>query len=86
VREVDNSSVLYSLSSFYGRFENGGSQIMGVTCMRFLFLYISKNYGRSWEFQLHVRKFWIIFLFPLHARRKLDDISHAEHKFLYKVS
>jgi hypothetical protein len=61
-------------------------KIMGVTCMRFLFLCRFKNYGRAWKFPLHARKFWMIFLFPLHARKKLDDMSHAEHKFLYKVS
>jgi hypothetical protein len=55
---------------------------MGVACMRFLFLYRSKNYGESWEFLLHAHKFWIILSFPLHARKKLDDMSHIEHKFL----
>jgi hypothetical protein len=53
--------------------------------MWFLFLRISKNYGRSWEFPLHVRKFWLIFLFPLQARKKLDDLSHVD-KLLYKVA
>jgi hypothetical protein len=61
-------------------------KIMKVACMRFLFLSISKNYDRSWEFPLHMRKFWMIFPFPLLARKQLDDMSHAEHKFLYKVS
>jgi hypothetical protein len=27
------------------------------TCMQFLFLCRSKNYGRAWEFPLHVHKF-----------------------------
>jgi hypothetical protein len=54
---------------------------MAVACMRFLFLYRSKNYGKSCEFPLHARKFWIIFSFPVHARKKLDDMSHIEHKF-----
>jgi hypothetical protein len=44
---------------------------MVVACMRFLFLYRSKNYGKSWEFPLHARKFWIIFSFPVHARKKI---------------
>jgi hypothetical protein len=35
---------------------------------------------------LHARKFWIIFSFPVHARKKLDDMSHIEHKFLYNVA
>jgi hypothetical protein len=61
-------------------------KIMEATCMRFLFLYRSKNYGRSWEFPLYARKFWIIFSFTLHACKKLDDMSHTEYKFLYKVS
>jgi hypothetical protein len=53
--------------------------------MRFLFLYRSKIYGKSWEFPLHARKFWIIFSFQVHVRKKLDDMSHIEHKFLYNV-
>jgi hypothetical protein len=45
-----------------------------------------QNYGRSWEFTLHACKFYMIFLFPLHARKKLDDMSHVDLKCLYKVS
>jgi hypothetical protein len=59
---------------------------MTTACMRFLFLYKSKNYDKSWEFPLHARKFWIIFFFSVHARKKLDDMSHLEHKFLYNVA
>jgi hypothetical protein len=59
---------------------------IAAACMWFLFLYRSKNYGKSWEFPLHVHKFWIIFLFPVHARKKLDDMSHIEQKFLYNVT
>jgi hypothetical protein len=59
---------------------------MAVTCMQFLFLYRSKNYGKSWEFPLHARKFWIIFSFRVHARKKLDDMNHIEHKFLYNIT
>jgi hypothetical protein len=59
---------------------------MAAACMRFLFLYWSKNYGKSWEFSLHARKFWIIFSFPVHVRKKLDDMSHIEHKFLYNIA
>jgi hypothetical protein len=36
-------------------------QNMAAACMQFLFLYRSKNYGKSWEFPLLARKFWIIF-------------------------
>jgi hypothetical protein len=54
--------------------------------MKFLFLYRSKNYDKSWEFPLHVCKFWIIFFFPVHARKKLDDMSQIEHKFLYNIA
>jgi hypothetical protein len=35
---------------------------------------------------MHARKFWIIFFFPVHTRKKLDDMSHTEHKFLYNVA
>jgi hypothetical protein len=59
---------------------------MTVICMQFLFLYRSKNYGKLWEFSLHARKFLIIFSFPVHARKKLDDMSHIEYKFLYNVA
>jgi hypothetical protein len=59
---------------------------MAAACMRFLFLYISKNYSKLFEFPLHARKFWIIFSFTVHARKKLDDMSHIEHKFLYNVA
>jgi hypothetical protein len=38
----------------------------------------SKNYGKSWEFLLHARKFWIIFFFPVHARKKMDGMSHID--------
>jgi hypothetical protein len=48
---------------------------MAVACMQFLFLYKSKNYGKSWVFSLHACKFWIIFSFPVHARKKLDDVT-----------
>jgi hypothetical protein len=44
---------------------------MGVTSMGFIFLCRSKNYGRSLEFPLHARKFWMIFSFPLHACKKI---------------
>jgi hypothetical protein len=53
--------------------------------MQFIFLSRTKNYGRSWEFPLHARKFWMIFSFTQHVHKKMDDMSHAEHKFLYKV-
>jgi hypothetical protein len=59
---------------------------VGVTCMQFLFLFRSKNYDRSLELSLYARKFWMIFSFSLHTRKKLDDMSHVEHKFLYKVT
>jgi hypothetical protein len=59
---------------------------MGVKCMQFLFLCRSKNYDRLWEFPLYVHKFWMIFLFPLHTCKKMDDMIHADHKFLYKVA
>jgi hypothetical protein len=36
----------------------------------------SKNYERSWEFPFHARKFWMAFLFPLHAHKKMDDCEH----------
>jgi hypothetical protein len=52
----------------------------------FLFIYRSKNYDKSWEFPLHAHKFWIIFSFPVHARKKLDDMSYIEYKFLYNVA
>jgi hypothetical protein len=42
---------------------------MGAACMRILFLYRSKIYGKSWEFSLHSRKFWIIFSFLVHAQK-----------------
>jgi hypothetical protein len=61
-------------------------KIMGVTCMLFLFLWRSKNYGSSSEFPLHAHKFWKIFSFPQHTRKNLDDMSHTEHKYLYKLS
>jgi hypothetical protein len=32
--------------------------------------------AKSWELPLHARKFWIIFSFPVYARKKLDDMSH----------
>jgi hypothetical protein len=35
---------------------------------------------------LHAHKFWIIFSFPVHARKKLDDMSRIEYKFLYNVA
>jgi hypothetical protein len=47
------------------------SKNMGVASMEFLFLCGSKNYGRSLEFTLHARKFWIIFSFPLYACKKI---------------
>jgi hypothetical protein len=59
---------------------------MAAACMWFLFLYRSKNYGKSWEFPLHACKFLIIFVFLVQARKKLDDMSHIEHKFLYNVA
>jgi hypothetical protein len=46
------------------------TEIVGVECMQFLFLCRSKSYGRSWDFPLHVHKFWIIFSFPLHTCKK----------------
>jgi hypothetical protein len=54
--------------------------------MSFLFLYRSKNYGRSWEFQLYASKFWMIFSFSLHACKKYNDMIHVEHNLLYKVT
>jgi hypothetical protein len=35
---------------------------------------------------LHARKFRIIFSFLVHGHKKLDDMSHIEHKFLYNVA
>jgi hypothetical protein len=40
-----------------------------VHACRSYFYSRSDTYGTSWEFSLHVRKFWITFLFPLHARK-----------------
>jgi hypothetical protein len=62
------------------------SKNMEVVCMLFLFLYRSKKYGKSCEFSLHARKFCIIFSFPLHAHKKMDDMSDTEHKFLYNIT
>jgi hypothetical protein len=59
---------------------------MAAACMWFLFLYRSKNYGKSWEFLLHARKFWIIFFFPIHVRKKLDDMSHISIVSLVDIS
>jgi hypothetical protein len=78
---VDSFSGLYNDPIFMADPKN-----MGVTCMQFLFLYRSKNYGKSYEFSLHARKFWIIFSFSLHTRKKWDDMSHTWHKFLYNFA
>jgi hypothetical protein len=59
--------------------------------MQFLLLYRSKNYGKSWEFPLHARKFWIIFSFHVHVRKKLDDMntlsinSYMSHEYVHRV-
>jgi hypothetical protein len=45
------------------------SKIMGVVCMHFLFLKRFKNYGISYEFLLHARKFWMMFSLLMHARK-----------------
>jgi hypothetical protein len=46
------------------------SKNMGDASMGFSLLCRSKNYGRSLEFPLHARKFWMIFSFSLHACKK----------------
>jgi hypothetical protein len=79
--EIDSSSRLLLRSYFYDRSEKHGSRMHAASIF-----YRSKNYGKSWEFPLHARKFWIIFSFPVHARKKLYDMSHIEHKFLYNVA
>jgi hypothetical protein len=63
-----------NLADFASRKEGKGSQASHawqIACMWFLFLYRSKNYGKSWEFLLHAHKFWIIFSFPVHARKTI---------------
>jgi hypothetical protein len=59
---------------------------MGVACIWFIFLCRHKIYGKSWEFLMHARKFWIIFFFSLYSRKKLDDMSHAEYTIEKKTN
>jgi hypothetical protein len=54
--------------------------------MQFLFLYRSKNYGKLWEFPLHARKIGLYFSFYYTRAKKLDDMSHTKHNFLYNVT
>jgi hypothetical protein len=53
------------------------SKIMGITCMRFLFLCRSKNYGVR-VFIACTQILDVIFIFIAYAQ-KLYDMSHADH-------
>jgi hypothetical protein len=41
-----------------------------------IFMQIQKLW-QSFEFLLYAHKFYIIFFFPVHALKKLDDPSHT---------
>jgi hypothetical protein len=60
------------------------SKIMEITCMRFLFLCRSKNYGMR-VFIACTQILDDIFVF-IACAQKMYDMSHTEHKFLYKAA
>jgi hypothetical protein len=66
------------------------SKNMGDASMGFPLLCRSKNYGRSLEFSLHARKFWMIFSFSLHACKKIGWHSinsyTKSHKYIHCVA
>jgi hypothetical protein len=81
VREIDNSSALYSRSYFYGRFKNYGRRMHAVSN------------------SMQIQKLWHIVRVSIACAQNLDDIFvsiagmqkkddmiHAEHKFLYKIT
>jgi hypothetical protein len=76
--EVDSYNRLLLRSYFYGRFEKYGSHMHAIS----IFIQIQK----LWQIVGVSIACAQILDYIFHARKKLDDMSHIEHKFLYNVA